>query len=126
MSDSEIDVDSLRANPDAIAAYLTKVLEKNDLALVLQALQRVLRAQNVKAVARASGMRRENLYKTFDGEVDPRLSRVMALANALGVNFTVKALPPREAPGVAETEPPALSDARAGDQQLLKRGQPFG
>lgn len=102
--ESELQIENLRANPDAIASYLSKAFENSDHAAVVQALQRVLRAQNVQAIARASGMRRENLYKTFDGEVDPRLSRLMALASALGVSLTVKALPPQKTSSALEIQ----------------------
>ena len=111
MLESELHIENLKANPDAIASYLSEVFEKNDHAAVVEALQRVLRAQNVQAIARSSGMRRENLYKTFDGEVDPRLSRVMALVSALGLSFTVKALPPHTPPSSTDILPSEVSNA---------------
>ena len=37
----------------------------------LKAISRVMRAQNVQALAREAGLRRNRLYKTFGGEVDP-------------------------------------------------------
>ena len=85
-------------NPEAIASYLSKKFEENDYLEILQAIKKVLRAQNVQAVAREAGLRRDRLYVTFGGEVDPLLSRVMALFAALGVRITVEALPPRKIP----------------------------
>ena len=57
-----------------------------------------MRAQNVKAMAREAGLRRDNLYKTFGGEIDPQLGRVMALFEALGVRLSVMPLKPKERP----------------------------
>jgi probable addiction module antidote protein len=68
-----------RDNPEAIARYLTKSLEKNQLQPVLTALAKILRAQNVQALARESGMRRDKLYGSFGGTVDPTLGRVLKL-----------------------------------------------
>ena len=81
MSDDEFDPSLYRDNPGAIAAYLDEIVAKNDLSAVLRAINQVMRAQNVQAIARETGLRRDRLYKTFGGEVDPQLGRVMALFN---------------------------------------------
>ena len=78
-----------RENNEAIAAYLTEAFAENELIKVLPALRRVLRAQNVQAVAREAGLRRERLYGTFGGEVDPSLGRILKLFNALNLRFTI-------------------------------------
>ena len=98
MSDKKTDARLFKDNPYAMAAYLSDAFEKNDHDVVLKAISRVMRAQNVQALAREAGLRRDRLYRTFGGEVDPLLGRVMALFNALGIALTVKALPPREIP----------------------------
>jgi probable addiction module antidote protein len=64
-----------RDNPAAIAEFLTEMFAKNDLPGILDALQLVMRAQNVKALSEATGMRRDGLYKVFGSHGDPRLSR---------------------------------------------------
>ena len=96
MSDDEFDPKLYRDNPGAIAAYLDDIFRKNDLREVLIALNRVMRAQNVKAMARETGLRRDNLYKTFGGETDPQLGRVMALFEGLGVRLSVMPVRPKE------------------------------
>ena len=83
----------LRDNPVAIAKYLTEVLSKNELVPVLVALNHVMRAQNVKAMAENAGLRRDRLYKTFGGDIDPQLGRVIALFAGLGVCLAVNPLP---------------------------------
>jgi probable addiction module antidote protein len=76
-----------RDNPEAIARYLNQSLEKNELKLVLAAFDKVLRGQNVQALASEAGMRRDKLYGTFGGKVDPTLGRVLKLLSALNVRL---------------------------------------
>jgi probable addiction module antidote protein len=90
--------DNLRDNPAAIADYLTEIFEKNDLEGILEALKVVMRAQNVLALAESTGMRRDGLYKSFDGTKDTQLSRVLLLFKGLGVRIEVRALPAQERP----------------------------
>ena len=71
-----------RDNPKAVASHLNKSLRTNELEPVLDALRQVFIGQNVAAVARETGLRRDKLYGTFGGTVDPTLSRVLALLNA--------------------------------------------
>ena len=87
-----------RDNPEAIARYLTEAFGKNDLSLVLTALNKVLRAQNVQALARDVGMRRDNLYKTFGGSVEPDLSRLLKLLEGLNVRLVVVPVPAKPRP----------------------------
>lgn len=92
------DKERFRDNPVAISSYLSEAFEENDLDAVLDAINRVMRAQNVQAMARESGLRRDRLYKTFNGDTNPMLGRVMALFAALGVRLSVTPLPPRQVP----------------------------
>jgi probable addiction module antidote protein len=91
--DRDLDPKDYDANPAAIAHYLTEVFEKNDLGSILEAIKFIMRAQNVKALAEATGMRRDGLYKTFAGKKDPQLSRVLGLFQGLDVRIVVKPLP---------------------------------
>jgi probable addiction module antidote protein len=90
--------ESLRDNPPAIAAYLTEIFEKNDLSGILDAIKFVMQSQNVKALAETTGMRRDGLYKTFDGRKDPQLSRILKLFEGLDVQIVVKPLPAKQRP----------------------------
>jgi probable addiction module antidote protein len=89
---------AFRDNELAVAAYLTKAFACDDFPDVLSAIRTVIRAQNVKILAKEGGLRRDRLYHTFNGEVDPQLSRVMKLFKALNVRLAVVALGPRERP----------------------------
>jgi probable addiction module antidote protein len=98
MSDRKADAKLFRDNPEAIASYLSDIFEQNDVDAILKAINRVMRAQNVQALAREAGLRRDKLYVTFGGGTEPYLYRVMALLNALGVRLTVKVQLPRPIP----------------------------
>jgi probable addiction module antidote protein len=87
----------LRDRPDMIASYLTDSFAENDLKSVTQALNHVLRAQNVKALAREAGVGREKLY-SFGGGVDPHLGRLLKLFAAMNVRVEVVPMPERPVP----------------------------
>lgn len=83
-----------RNKPDAVAKYLSKAFETNDLDACLAAMNRVMRAQNVLLMAEEAGLSRTRLYKTFSGKREPLLGSIMSLFSAMGVVLTVKATPP--------------------------------
>jgi len=82
MSESpDLEPAKFRENPTAIAAYLTEAFDKNDLGAVVLAINLVMRAQ---MCGRWHGLRtrRDLLYKTFSGNLESRLSRVMGCSPA--------------------------------------------
>lgn len=81
----------LRDDPKSIAELLNNSLEKQEIGSVLRALRDIVVAQNVMALARETGLRRDKLYGTFGGEVDPTLGRVLKLL--WGLNIQVVAVP---------------------------------
>ena len=85
-----------RDNPIAIAEHLTDAFLTNDLDAVLRAINLVMRAQNVLALAEEAGLRRDRLYATFGGKVNPRLGRVMELFAGLNVQLIVKPVQPKD------------------------------
>jgi probable addiction module antidote protein len=104
--------DNLLDNPPAIADYLTEIFGKNDLEGILEALKVVMRAQNVLALAESTGMRRDGLYKSFNGTKDTQLSRVLLLFEGLGVRIEVRALPAQERPPRPKLGRPLSSSSR--------------
>ncbi len=88
--EKELDPERYRDNPIAIAEYLTELLKKNDLAILVRAIGNVMRAQNVKALSEETGLRRENLYRMFAGDRDPTLGNTMKILASLGVQLAVK------------------------------------
>lgn len=76
-----------RDNPAEIARFLTAALAKDDVPALLEALAVVLRAQNVSALARATGLRRDRLYKTFGGQIEPDIGRVLKLLEGMDIQL---------------------------------------
>ena len=75
---------------DAIAEYMTAVLETNDPDLLLLALSDVARAKGMAQVAKDAGLGRESLYKALAPGAKPRFETIMRVARALGVKFTAQ------------------------------------
>lgn len=73
---------------EAIAEYMTAVLETDDAELMLLALGDVARAKGMAQVAKDAGLGRESLYKALAPGAKPRFETVMKVARALGVKFT--------------------------------------
>jgi len=107
----KLDPGLYRDNPTAIAEYLTEILMKNDLTVLVQAIGKVMRAQNVKALAEETGLRRENLYRMFAGDRDPSLGNTMKILASFGVQLAVEPLtsikvkPPRPKLGRPRSTP---------------------
>jgi probable addiction module antidote protein len=109
------DPKNYRDNPTAISQYLTETLEKNDLEILLDAINSVMRAQNVVRLSKTTGIRRRGLYKMFGGDVDPRFGKVLSLFSGLGVRLVVKPLPAKEKPPRPKLgRPPASSRPSRG------------
>ena len=75
---------------EAIAEYMTAVLETDDPDLLLLALRDVARAKGMAQVARDAGLGRESLYKALAPGAKPRFETVIKVARALGVRFTAQ------------------------------------
>jgi probable addiction module antidote protein len=88
--EKELDPEHYRDNPTAIANYLSEIIEKNDLEILVRAIGNVMRAQNVKALSEETGLRRENLYRMFAGHRDPSLGNTMKILASCGVQLAVK------------------------------------
>jgi probable addiction module antidote protein len=74
-------------NEETIAEYLSAVMEKNDLDLLLAAVGDVAKARGMATIARDSGLRRESLYKAFAPGAKPRFDTVMKVLQALGLKL---------------------------------------
>ena len=76
---------------EAIAEYMTAVLETDDLDLLLLALRDVARARGMAQVAKEAGLGRESLYKALAPGAKPRFDTVVKVARALGVRLSAHA-----------------------------------
>ena len=74
----------------AIAEYLTIVMEENDPSELTAALGTIARARGMAEVARASGLTREALYKALRPNSQPRFDTIARVCTALGVKLVAQ------------------------------------
>ena len=125
-SSKVIAAELFRDNPAEIAGYLTEIFVENDHKAAQIGLSLVMQGQNVQMLAQDAGLRRDALYRTFGGRIDPQLSRVLKLFDALDVRACV--IP--KAPSEAQSEPSSTASAarRASAVRLTQafEGNCFG
>lgn len=83
----EFDMAEHLQDEQAIADYLTIVLEENDPAALAEALGTVARARGMSDIAKASGITREALYKALRPASQPRFETISRVCAALGVKL---------------------------------------
>ena len=90
----EFDMAEHLPDQQAIAEYLTIVLEENDPAEFAHALGTIARARGMTEIARASGLTREALYRALRSDAQPRFDTVFRVCAALGVKLVAQAVVP--------------------------------
>jgi probable addiction module antidote protein len=75
---------------EMIAEYLTEALDTDDAAFIAKAIGTVARAQGMGAVAEATGLSRENLYRALSGDTKPEFETIRKVLGALGVQLVAK------------------------------------
>jgi len=88
----EFEVAAYLDSEDAIAAYLTNIIEANDPALLASALGDIARARGMTEIAKASGLTREALYKALRPDAQPRFDTISRVCAALGVRLVAQAV----------------------------------
>ncbi len=88
----EFDMAEHLPDQQAIAEYLTIVLEENDPAEFAHALGTIARARGMTEIARASGLTREALYRALRSDALPRFDTVSRVCAALGVKLVAQAI----------------------------------
>jgi probable addiction module antidote protein len=86
----ELDIAEHLPDDQAIAEYLTAVLEENDPALLAAALGDIARARGMTEIAKASGLGREALYKALRPNAQPRFDTISRVCAALGVKLVAQ------------------------------------
>jgi probable addiction module antidote protein len=79
-----------RDDPKAIAGYLNKALSTGDPILITKAIGDMVRAQGVTQFAQRVGMRRDNLYRSFKGELKPPFDTVIKVLIGLDLQLITK------------------------------------
>jgi probable addiction module antidote protein len=74
---------------EAMAEYLSQVLEDGDNAELIRALGHIAKAKGMANIARESGLGRESLYKALSEGSQPRFDTISKVINALGLKMSV-------------------------------------
>lgn len=75
---------------EGIAAYLSSILEENDVGLLAQALGDIAKARGMTQMAQAAGLTREGLYKALRPDAQPRFDTIQRVCAALGVKLVAQ------------------------------------
>jgi probable addiction module antidote protein len=78
------DVADYLDSDEMIAIYLDAAFESGDTSRIAEALGDVARARGMTKIAKATGLAREQLYKTLSAEGKPELSTVLKVMAAFG------------------------------------------
>lgn len=74
----------------AVAEYLTVVLEENDPAALADALGMIARARGMTGIAKSSGITREALYKALRPNASRRFETISKVCAAPGVRLVAQ------------------------------------
>lgn len=77
----------------AVAAFMAEAFRTNDAGYIAHAIGVVARAKGMAEIAGATGLSREQLYRSFSGRGNPTLKTTLAVMKALGLEMTAKASP---------------------------------
>ncbi|MDR1732499.1 MAG: putative addiction module antidote protein [Synergistaceae bacterium] len=68
-------------------------VKTNDIRCFLSTLRKVAEAKGWSELSRKTGLPRSTLYAALSGETDPRISTVMKILNALGIEVLTNIIP---------------------------------
>jgi probable addiction module antidote protein len=86
----EFDAASYLDSEEAMAAYITDILEAHDAGLLAAALGDLARARGMTEIAKDAGITREALYKALRPGSEPRFDTVSRVCAALGVQLVAQ------------------------------------
>ena len=84
------DASRFMERPEAQAELLAEAFETGDANYITLALGVVARARGMTAIAKEAGVTREALYKSLSEDGDPRLSTLLGVVKALGMQLSAK------------------------------------
>ncbi|CDG84390.1 addiction module antidote protein [Janthinobacterium agaricidamnosum] len=86
---TEFDPADYLTSPKAIAHYMSEIAATGNADLLQSAMNDVVRAHGMSKVAKEAQITREGAYKALRKGSKPRLETVMALLNAMGMQFAI-------------------------------------
>ena len=92
---SKFDVAATLRDSEAVTEYMAAAFETRNPSYVSHALGVAARARGMSEIARASGLSREHLYRSFSENGNPTLKSILAVMEALGVQLSATAVEQR-------------------------------
>ena len=89
MSLKQFDVVDFLDSDEAMVEYLNVALEEQDPAFFAKALGDVARARGMTAIAEASGVGRQSLYRALSSDGNPRLETLFRVLETLDLRLAV-------------------------------------
>lgn len=88
METTKFDAAEYLDTPERQAAFIADAFETGDASYITHALGVVARAKGMTKVAKDAGVAREALYRALSQDGDPRLTTLLGVMKALGVELT--------------------------------------
>ena len=82
------DITEYLDSEEAIAEYLSQVLEDGDTDEFIRAIGHIAKAKGMAQIAKDTGLGRESLYKAFRPNAKPRFDTVMKVMNAFQIQLS--------------------------------------
>src|SRR3981081_240227 len=79
-----LDSSKERERSRMIAEFLNAAFESDNPSAIIRAIGTLARDRGMSFVAKQAGVSREGLYRSFDGNMDPKFGTVIKLLKALG------------------------------------------
>lgn len=76
---------------EAIAEYITEALQTHDADVIAKAIGAAARAKGMSAIAKDSGLNRENLYRSLNSTAKPEFGTILKVLDALDIELTAHA-----------------------------------
>jgi probable addiction module antidote protein len=86
----EYDPAAALTDPETIALFISDAFQTGNAGYIAEALGVVARAKGMTDLAEASGVTRENLYRSFSAKGNPTLKTLVAVMTALGVDMIAR------------------------------------
>jgi probable addiction module antidote protein len=74
---------------EAIASFLSDIMESGDRALIVEGINTVARARGMTQIAQDAGIGRQALYKSLGEAGNPTLATLLGIFKSLGLNLSV-------------------------------------
>jgi len=84
------DITEYLDSQEAIAEYLSQVLEDGDTDEFIRAIGYIAKAKGMTLIAKETGLGRESLYKAFRPNAKPRFDTVIKVMNAFSIQLSAK------------------------------------